>query len=560
MTQPRDPRPPQTGARQTVPLDPQNERMRQAKNLTGTLDALVRSLQLQSAAAEGLAQRIGEAARQLPGLTLQVEASGILLDGETVLPASHDTGKWILPAWYAGLRGLTPLADVRAEDWRTLATGLAQAAPGAEAVDRLSSWLWSGPCEGLRLDLRASAVERIEAVTGDPNAARAALRTAWLDAGTAALHGVDPFATRTPETFARERAWWQRVTAGELTLTPADLATLRQEADEPAQIFRLELMLAMGQEAWQQVLTPPLVARQLTRFAAATYDRDLHSLSGLLSSDEGDWGRICVAELANFPVGEALAEATPLHPQMKTDELQRLQSLLNNQTEAIAAEMLRGLLNRLAQDPDALMPVMAQLMAMLGAPQFLKLASPSKLSPPSRALLGRLVLAAVTSPEELSAVCGSLPVVTFLEILKATPVNALDPLIPALGDAILAADPRERTAVVLHLTDPARVEQLPPAALQVLGDALVKTGGTGWELRTVRLVAETTLRAGLPGEALLEMMRSAKVPGEIRISLLESLARSPKYAAEALKWRMGEMFDAPELRDRLVELRKQRQG
>jgi hypothetical protein len=114
--------------------------------------------------------------------------------------------------------------------------------------------------------------------------------------------------------------------------------------------------------------------------------------------------------------------------------------------------------------------------------------------------------------------------------------------------------------VVQWLTDPARLAQVPPDVIASFADAFVASGGAGWELRTIRLVADSALTAGHGATEFLEMMRSAKVPADTRVALLDSLARAPAHAAEALKWRMGEMFDAPELRDRLVELRKRRQS
>jgi hypothetical protein len=544
------------------PVDPAlaSEHLRAARAFAVSLDALVRALALQSTAVESLLMRATEAAKAAVGQTLHVEASALTLEGDAVLPATPDSGRWVLQAWYAGLRGLTVLPDVRSDDVRVLAAGLAQAAAGAEAVDRLASWLWSTPTDGMRLDLRTAAIERVEAVTGDANASRSALRMAWLDAAARATEGVDPNVPRSAETFARERAWWGRVTTGDLALSAVEAKALRADADDAGALLRMEVMAAMAEEGWQAALPPPFVARLLTRLAATTYDTDLNSLSGLLSSDEGDYGRICVAELAKFPVGAALAQAVPLHPNLTDDELQRLQSLINRLTEPMAAGLLRGLLGRLAEQPDALMPVFGQIAHALTFDTFLKLATPSTLPPATRPLVGRILLAAAPSPEEWAALCLSLPISAFQEVLRATPVESLGALVDALGPALAKADARERTQIVQWLTDPARIAQVPQAALTALIEAFVASGGNHWELRTIRLIADSALRMNYAADSLLEMMRSAKVPPETRVSLLESLARSPAHATEALKWRMGEMFDAPEVRDRLVELRKKRPG
>ena len=536
-----------------------SDRLRLARAFGTSLDALIRAQQLQLAAAEGLLARATEAARAVPDQPLHVEASGITLEGEVVLPATPDSGRWVLQAWYAGLRGLRSLPDVRSEDVRTLAAGLARAAPGADAVDLLGSWLWSAPVDGFRLDLRASAVERIEAVTGDANAGRAALRTAWLDAAARALQGADPLAARVPQVLAKEREWWALVTTGELALVEAEAGALRAQADDPAALLRMEMMTAMANGGWQPAAPPPLVARQITRIAQVTYDADVNSLSGLLSGDEGDYGRVCVAELTKFPLGEALAKSAPLRPDLTMDELTRLQALVNRLAESTAVELMQGLLGRLAEQPDALLPVFGQIAQLLTYEVFLRLAAPASLPPSTRPLVGRVLLAAAPSPDEWANLCASLPVSAFLEVLRATPLDALEPLEAALGPAIAKGDARERSQIVFWLTDPARAEQVPVAMIGALAGGFVATGGTGWELRTIRLVADAALRAGQYADALLEMMRNAKVPAEARVALLESFARSPTHAAEALKWRMGEMFDAPELRDRLVELRKRRQ-
>ena len=536
-----------------------SDRLRLARSFATSLDALVRAVLAHSSAMDGLLVRATEAAKGVIDLTLQVEASAITLDGDTVLPATPDSAGWILQAWYAGLRAITLLPDVRADDVRVLATGLAQAAAGADAVDRLASWLWSTPVDGIRLDLRAAAIERIEAMTGDANASRTALRHAWLDAAARALEGADPFASRAADTFARERAWWARATSGDLALSADEAEMLRTEADNPAALLRMEVMTAMAASGWQTALPPPLVARLLTRFAARTYDVDLNALSGLLSRDEGDYGRVCVAELVKFPVGEALAQAAPLHADLTTDDLTRLQVLIERLAEPTAQGFVRGLLARLAEQPDALLPLFGRIAQTVGFEAFLRLAAPSTLPPATRPLVGRVLLAAAPSPEEWTNLCASLPVSAFLEVLRATPPDGLEPLVAALGPALIRGDARERTQMVLWLTDPARVAQVPNAPLAALADALVQSGGVGWDLRTIRLIADTSLRINYAADALLELMRSSKVPSETRVSLLESLARSPAHAAEAIKWRMGEMFDAPEVRDRLVELRKRRQ-
>ncbi len=536
-----------------------SDRLRLARAFGTSLDALVRAQQLQSSSMEGLLARATEAARAVPGQTLQVEASGITLDGDAVLPATPDSGGWVLQAWYAGLRALTALADVRSEDVRVLAMGIAQAAPGADAIDRLASWLWSSPVDGFRLDLRMCAVERIEAVLGDAPAGRAALRKAWTDAAGRVLDGADPFASRSAETFARERAWWTRATTGDLALSEAEIRTLRAEADDPAALLRMEMMTAMAEMGWQPAVPAPLIARQMTRLAGVTFDVDLNSLSGLLSSDEADYGRVCVAELANFPLGEALAKAAPLRPDLNAEELTRLQALINRLPEATAVALVQALLGRLAEQPDVLLPVFGQIAQALTFEVFLRLAAPSTLPPTLRPLVGRVLLAAAPSADEWTNLCASLPVSAFLEVLRATPPEALEMLAPALEPALKKADARERTQIVAWLTDPARGAQLAEAIVAALASGFVLSGGVGWELRTIRLIADTALRAGHAGESLLEMMRSAKVPPEARVAILDSLARSPAHATEALKWRMGEMFDAPELRDRLVELRKRRQ-
>ncbi len=537
-----------------------SDRLRLARAFAMSLDALIRAQTLQLSTLEGLLSRATDAAKAVPDQTLQVEASGITLDGESVLQATPDSGRWVLQAWYAGLRGMTPLADVRAEDVRVLAAGLAQAMPGAESVERLASWLWSSPVDGLRLDVRTAATERIEALLSDANAGRAALRTAWLDAAARTVQSANPQAPRAPDVAAYERAWWSRAEKGDLAISADEAAMLCAEADNPAVLLRFEMMTALTETGWQLAVPPPLVARQLTRFAATTYDVDLNALSGLLGSDEADYGRVCVAELVNFPVGEALAKSAPLRPDMSNEDILRLQALLNHVAEPTAIGVMHGLFARLAEDPEALLPVFGRIARTLTVEVFLRVAAPGSLPPASRPLVGRVLLAAAPSADEWTSLCANLPVSAFLEVLRATPTDALGPLAPALGPALAKADPRERSLIVQWLTDPARAVYVPTSAFAALAESFLASGGTGWELRTIRVLADSAILAGHGADGFMDMMRSAKVPIEARVALLDSLARSPAHATEALKWRMGEMFDAPELRDKLVELRKRRQS
>ena len=542
---------------------PAAERVRPAKLFATALDALVRAAATpgapgQATVVSGMAARACEAGRAIAGQTLAVEAVGITLDGDMVLPCTPDNARWILPVWLAGLRSVTTLPDLREEDVRLFAGGLALAGPGPEAVDNLASWLWSSPADGLRLETRACAVERIEAVSGTPDAARAALRASWLETAGKLLAGSNPFASQTETTTARERAWWERLNTGDLVLTRDVRYALRASADDDGAVLRLELMTAMAQEPWQATLQPALVARMVTRLAARTYDRDLNSLTGMLAADTGDYGRICVAELAAFPVGDALATATTLEPGMSDDKLAAIQAVLQQQPEATASGLLRGLLERVATDPEGLVPVLARLMALVSAGTFLRLAQPATLSAQVRPLVGRILLAAVPTAEELSVVCASLPVSAFVEVLRATPIAALAPLVPALATVLGAADAREKAAIVLYLTDPARASELPVDAVVALTSALVGAQGQGWDVRSVRLVAESALRVNENVEGLFSLQRSPKASPAVRVAVLDALARSAEHAPEALKWRMGEMFDAPEVRDRLVELRARR--
>ncbi len=529
-----------------------------ARQVAGSFDALIRTIRTQNTVGSGTVGRTYEMLMQDQRAALFIGATHLRVDEELALTADEDHGRWLLPAFMAGLRRLRAQEDCRQEDLQALALELAALRLVPRQLEEFADWLWSDGLEGFDTELHTSFAEVLD-VTDDP--ARQKLQIAAVRAEMAMTLASDVQVTlkdldaasllqefQTPlDAFAAEAR------SGRLGLSVEEAEQLRKAVDESAFWVRQEISLALAHPALRKALPPVQVARSLVRVAAESFDSDFLGLVAALSQHKDDYAQAVITALENEPVGDAIAERAPL------DEggLQRLLHLLTGKSAKFAAGIARGLCERAALDRSKGRQVVeaatARLAVAVGIQKFVELIDITKLSPAGRTSLAHIAVQSRADVETLAAILGSVPPSSAIALLQGFPNVVLNRLETTIGRLLRDGSPRDRTALAAILLAPDRA-----TGPRQLTDVLMETLGNGWELRTVRLAAEGAVRQNC-AERLILLQRNSQTPIEIRLMLLDVLARSP-HGEEVLKWRFAELMDAEALRQRLVDLRKERKS
>lgn len=527
-----------------------------ARQVAGALDALIRTVRTQNAMTSGTVGRTFDILIHEPRASLHIGATTLRVDDDLALSADEDHGRWLLPAFMAGLRRVRAMEDSRPEDLHALALELAALRLVPHQLEQFADWLWSDGLEGFETELHTSFAEVLD-LTDDP--ARQKLQIAAVRAEMAMSLASDVQVTvkdldaasllqefQTPlDAFAVEAR------SGRLGLSVEEAEQLRKAVDESAFWVRQEISLALAHPALRKALPPVQVARALVRVAAESFDADFMGLVAALSQHKDEYAQEVIAALENEPVGDAIAERAPL------DEagLQRLLNLLTGKSAKFAGGIARGLCERSALDrakgQHVVETATTRLAIGLGIQKFTELIDIQKLTPAARTSLAHIAVQSRASVEVLAGILSSVPPAAAISLLQGFPGPVLARLESTIDRLLRDGSPRDRTTLAAILLAPDRST----GARQIV-DVLVGTAGSGWELRTVRLVAEAAVRQNC-ADKLIAVQRDTHTPIEIRLMLLEVLARSP-LADEVLKWRFAELMDAEALRQRLVELRKER--
>ena len=533
--------------------DPAIELLRVARGIVGSLDALIRTVRTNVPGTEGIAGRIANQWQPHPDIVVNVEATALAVNSKVLLRSSREDGRWVLPAFMAGVRKISSTEDCKQEDVHALARELGGLEPTPESLDRFGEWLWSDGLDGFQVDLQSSFAEALETTYDDIDRQRNSISMIRMDMAVAlsersarvSLQDLD-LAQFSEEFQLPIDILMQAATAGAFALNDDDATKLRNAFEDPVFWVTEEMSLVLGCPEFQAALPPRGLARQLVRLAMVSFDRRFLAVVAALGQVETEYARHVLVALEDEPIGEAIASKAPLDPA----GLKRLEQLLHGQSTRIAAGVVRGLLVRGALEGEALDPSIAALAGTLGATKLLDYAGLVTLPPQARPVLGRVLVRIKGGAELLSELLGKLQQADALEIIQIVPTQILPQLAKSVGVLLKAANAREKAQLAGALLDKASV-----ACLVAAGEVLVEDAAVGWELRTVRLIAQFLIAKNADTIELVKMMRASRTPIEVRVMLLNEMASS-HMADEVLRWRFGELLDPPAIQSRLAELRK----
>jgi hypothetical protein len=525
-------------------------RRTRARISAGALDALVRALRAHQPGMEPLMERCWEILHQPPTAKLEIGAATCSIDGETALEADAERGRWLLPAFMAGLRSLTVEPDSRPADVLALAQALSTLKLVPSQLGQFADWIWSDGLEGVHAELHTSFAEILE-IPDDParqvaeiRAVRSDMADALASAHRVTTRDLDAAAVlaefQAPlDTFARQAH------AGNLALLQPEMDALRVRAEDTAFWVRQEITLALAHPELRSSMSPRSLARQLVRVAGESFAQFL-TLCSALAGHPDAYAQAVIHALEDEPVGKTIAARTPLD----RNGAMQLAQVLRGQSAKLAAGVVHGLIERAAREGAEAEQFAARMAAVVGEAVWCGHLDPNLVPASARPAMARIVAVARFSPPQLGRILGLLRPAEAIAALAHIPADTLTGLDEALLSLLADASARERATLVVPLLEHSR-----PATLARLVALLAESRAEGWDLRTIRLIAQAAIPHG-QGEALLHLQRSSTVPIVIRLALLEALAHAPETAEPALRWRAAELLDASEMRERLSALRK----
>lgn len=529
-------------------------RRTRARVAAGALDALVRALRTQQPGMDPLIERAWEILVHEPAPRLELGATACTIDGEVALDADAERGRWLLPAFMAGLRSLTVEEDSRPADVVALGQALSTLRCVPSMLGQFADWIWSDGLEGVRAELHTSFAEILE-VPDDParhvveiRAVRSEMADALASELRVTANDLDAAAVLA-EFQAPLDTFTQHSQAGNLSLAPAEATDLRHRSEETAFWVRQEIMLALAHPELRKSMSPRSLARQLVRVAGESFDQFL-ALCSALAGHPDPYAKSVIVALEEEPIGETIAARAPLDRQGAI----QLAQVIRGQSHKLAAGVVHGLIERAHQEGAVAEQFAGRMASVVGEQAWCGKLEPSLVSVPARPAMARIAAMAQVSPPQMAKIIAVLKPSEAIALVPHLPRN----LITALEDTFLgllaAASVRERAVLTPQLLEGKHV-----TTTRRLVASLVQTRGEGWDLRTVRLIAQAAIAEGM-GDQMLQLQRTTSVPLGIRLGLLETLVHANQMAESTLKWRASELLDSPEIRERLSELRKTRKS
>ena len=522
-----------------------------ARTLAGALDALVRAQRLQTSTAS-VAVRTRDLLVATPNTQLAIGANALRVGQEVGLEADTDHGRWLLPAFMAGLRGLTPQDELRPEELQTLAAALAALRFDPDALGNFADWLWSDGLDGFEVELHAGFSEILD-TAADPGAAKRQIVAMRAELAQGLANQVEvtqrdldraavlPAFQVSLDTFAAGTR------SGGLDLAPEQAASLRHSADAAAYWARQELTLALVHPAMRAATTPEALAKSLVKVAAEAFEEAFLPLLAALSHHADPYVKQILGALEREPVGAVIAERAPLDEAGQG----RLVALLTGSSPTIAAGLAGGLCTRCLEDRTALRPVSA-VAAQVGVARFAGLLRPATLGSRGCLAASAVLMQAHAGIDELRALLTELTPADAVLLLPGVPATMWPHLRHHLTQWLGSATADERDRLI-----DASLDRGGQVAIGAAVAAVVAAKGEQWNRRTLVRVGRAAVATGA-AQPLYELYRAGHSSLEVRVLLLELLVDCPTLGPQVLKWRLAELVEHEAIRSRLAELRESR--
>jgi hypothetical protein len=480
-----------------------------------------------------------------------VEATRVLVAGEEALRVDNDHTQWVLFAFMAGVRRITPRRAMTANDIIRLVQALVALEPTVRAIEHFRDWLDADGAEGFDVRVHTSFREVFEEIDLEEERelshAFAMARFEVPRSGDAvyiAARDLDVVAMRREFEMPIEM-YVQHASDSAGGLSDDDLKALGARCDDANAWASAEIEAVLALPGLRAAVTPEHMARRVvTRLSGETDDRFLTLLTRLNVKDD-PFRQSVARALATDEVGEIIAHQLQLSYDPTVEALGRF---LVCSGEGLARTVMHGILGRGTDDADAREAV-GMLSEWYGGAQLCEWVVAPALREETATILGASLGRAAFAGAEITRVALAAPLPAGLGLLEGLPPEGLRSMGRALSFMWGRATPElvERLAALL-------IKSSSPEALRVLADLLLAGKFDAWHVRTLYALCAALVAAGFGRSHVLALALRRGGHEQSRLVAIDCLERDPELVAEALRFRMGLLLESSAVRERLRRL------
>jgi len=517
------------------------------QQLGDALDGLVRALTLKDVLAEGFARRAHELWLIEHGQPIAWLPTELRAGDRSVLAASAKAGRFVLPAYHAGLRAIALRRSSAHTDVLRFGQRLSALETGTLSPAELAAWLFAGCALGFDLALGPASHE-IGPTLLELDPGEAASWGARYACAVAGFHDLVTDAEAAwPPAVRRERferpieSLLARAAAGDLALSPEDGRALLGAVDDPAAWAAGELALIALRPALAAATSVHQLSIQLAELieTTSTAERDLIVLCTALGSaatrahGEGLDFKLLGEALGRRLLRGGLAE-------------QAFFALLESGEAGLIDAVLRELTMRAQHEPSAVQ-ALTWLLRRFGPTELFTRVDLDAVGTKLGTALVVEALASGMPVPALLAVIEEMPLETALRALIAQP--RLLPQAQALIERLVGEQPLASGPLLAELV------QAGPAAARAVGSVLIAQRGGGIPRAQLQQAFAALMRCGLGATFVRPQWDARNLDSSVRLAALAALEADDVMIAEVLGGRMVAMFEPREIREALEELR-----
>lgn len=510
--------------------------------LVNVLDGLVRSARSQMPATAAIATRGHAIWMARPEAELELAATELSAAGETLLVASPDEGRWLLPAFMAGLRRIRMLDYATPDDLLRLGKELSSLESTLASIGHFRDWLWADGAEGFDVAIDDSFSDDAEAAFLDFEAQKQQLMaTRMMAAEALSLEGLK-VASRDLDAAAHRQefavsldAYCRQIGEGETEAGESDLQLLREGCNESVAWGDGQVYLALAYPSLQAALPPEVLAK---RMAALAHRRADARFLGLLATiiERGDkTSRELLAALHKSNVGTLLALALPANDEV-VGALARLLLLDRND---LCGQLFCDLLDRCHSQRDYARIVAAALSAS-GAETFCRALAEDSLTPDAAFVLVRLLVHFKAPPHCIARLLPTLPPESALRFVVELPTPQLMHN-AAAAEKLLITAPTDLAGKALERL----LVRGDRPLLEVVGRVFLSTSSQPWNRTMIARILKALSQPGLAMQFLVPLVRNTEEQEDVRIMAINLMDGDPVAQAQAVRRSVRSAFDAP---------------
>lgn len=524
-----------------------------ARALATAFSLLIRNSRTQSQQLFGLGQRVMQVWEEAPEMVLRFTPDYIEIDGKVVLDDEKSLGDWLLPAFMCGMRSIRLNESARVDDFVSLATEMGGLEIDAGVMTRFRDWVWSEGAEGLDIDMQLSFVEVLDVMGSgvgeleliNQGHARATTLLARAMSKTALPHEELVIASRRPEFHASMELFSQGAKYRGFEMTPGERELLQQGCNDVESWGLAEVDAVLSNQNLRGAISAPRLARRLLdRLMMGASVKLLQQVERLYLSPEDPFCKLITRQLDSASMGKRLGATINLH-----DEAMRRAaiSLVEHISAAQAAGFLQDVLARAQRDGAVYADALA-FFGRLGIDRARATLNIAELPFEAALALGRIC-------QDLG-----VPPMVLARVLETLNDRATALLFVELSD-VYRIDAEPRLKQLLSSAPRATVEPLieelvgsnQPGLVQMLALLMRNESKLKWSRRSIRKVCEAVVDQGVEETFLVPLVRDRSATESCREIALDVLLKYDRQdmVKLATRWRLGELFDPPQFRERV---------